>query len=291
VMSVVMIIATLFLKDQKIKMVLLTALIVLSAVDLFRFADKFIPFTNQAYLFPSTSSLAFLQKQQGQFRIMTTDSEILPPNFSIIYHLQSLDGYDPLYLQRYGELMAAVARNKPDVHAPFGFNRIITPTDFTSRLIDLFGVKYVLSLTDLHNPKLVKVFSEGQTQVYKNTKAFPRVFFVNAIKPATTKAQAIDLLFDQSIDLHATAIVEGWDQPQTTFGDASATIVDYRENSVTMATQSNNNAFLVLTDTFYPTWHVTIDGREGKIYRSDYNFRGVILPRGNHRVIFSDSLL
>jgi len=95
--------------------------------DLFRFGWKFEPFTNKEYLYPSTSVMSFLKNQQGMFRVMSTDSRILPPNFSAMYKLQTLDGYDPLYLQRYGELMVAIKRDKPDINPQFGFNRIITP--------------------------------------------------------------------------------------------------------------------------------------------------------------------
>ena len=282
---------TVFIKQKKASFALIIILLFISVIDLFRFADKFIPFTPENYLFPSTAALSYLQDQKGQFRIIETDSEILPPNFSVMYHLQSLDGYDPLYLQRYGEMLVATGRNKPDIHAPFGFNRIITSTNVDSRLIDLFGVKYIMSLSDLNDPKLQKVFTEGQTRVYKNIKAFPRVFFVTNIKAVSNKQEAIDSLFDLKINLHNTAIVEGWDSSKKNFMTGSASIINYQANSISLSTQSEGDTFLVLTDTFYPTWHVTVDGKIQKIYRTDYNFRGVLLPKGNHHVLFSDSLL
>lgn len=289
-LTVIVIVAAIFIKEKKSTIALIIILLLLTIVDLFRFADKFIPFTSRQYLFPNTQSLSFLQSQKGQFRIMTTDSQILPPNFSIMYHLQSLDGYDPLYLQRYGELMVAIGRNKPDIHTPFGFNRIITPTFIDSRLIDLFGVKYVMSLSDLHDTKLQKVFTEGQTKVYKNTNSFPRAFLVTSIKSVSGKNEAIDTLFDSQINFHSTAIVEGWDQSMVNFSGGSAEIINYQANSVTVRTKSTGDTFLVLIDTFYPTWHVTIDGKESKMYRTDYNFRGVVISKGNHDVIFSDKL-
>ncbi|HWY80316.1 MAG TPA: YfhO family protein [Candidatus Sulfotelmatobacter sp.] len=290
-LTVVFIGAAMFIKEKKVTKIFIVILLALSVIDLFRFADKFIPFTDRHYLFPVTATLSYLQQQPGQFRIMTTDSQMLPPNFSIMYHLQSLDGYDPLYLQRYGEMMAAISRDKPDISAPFGFNRIITPTNINSRLIDLFGVKYVLSLSSINKSKLVKVFTEGQTQVYENKNAFSRTFFVNDIKSATTKKEAIGFMFAKNIDLHKTAIVEGWDKSATHFTIGSATINNYQENSVSIKTQSKGDSFLVLTDSYYPNWHVTIDGNKVKIYQTDYNFRGIFLPRGNHDVVFFDSLL
>ncbi|HVA96233.1 MAG TPA: YfhO family protein [Candidatus Acidoferrales bacterium] len=265
-------------------------IILIVIFDVFRFFWKFDPFTERQYLFPSTKTLSYLQNQHGQFRIMETDSRILPPNFSVMYHLQSLDGYDPLYLQRYGELIIAMERNKPDIHTPFGFDRIITPTNTSSRLINLFGIKYVVSLTDIRQANLVKVFSEGQTQIYKNTKAFPRVFFVTSLKSAGNKNVAIQLLFDKQLNLRKTAVVEGWDSSMKNFTNGTAHINNYQANSVSITVKSTGNTFLVLTDTYYPTWHVTVDGKSAVIYRTDYNFRGVFIPKGEHAVIFSDNL-
>lgn len=287
----VFLLAYIFIKQPKIRMSLIIVLLLISVVDLFRFADKFIPFTNQSYLFPPTAALSYLQSQKGQFRIMETDSQIMPPNFSIMYHLQSLDGYDPLYLERYGEFIAAIQRNRPDISPPFGFNRIITPKTIDSRLIDLFGVKYIMSLSDLKDKKLTKVFTEGQTRIYKNSQAFPRVFFAQNVKVASDKNEAIKDLFNSQVNLHTTAIVENWDKENMKYSTGTATITKYSENSITISTQNNDNSFLVLTDSFYPTWHVTIDGKENKIYRTDYTFRGVLIPSGKHRVVFYDSLL
>ncbi len=278
-------------KYKYIRQVLIIILIGITCIDLFRFSSKFNPFTQRSYLFPQTQTLEFLQRQHGQFRIMATSSEILPPNFSLMYHLQSLDGYDPLYLLRYGEFIAALTQNKPAIPSSLTFHRIITPQNTQSRLIDLLGVKYVLSLTDLHNPKFKKVFSEGKTNIYENTKAFPRVFFVRTIKQVHRKNEAIKSLLDTQIDLHQTAIVENLDSSTKSFGNGRASIIKYQANTIQIKTQSKDETFLVLTDSFYPIWHVTVDGNEEKIYRTDYNFRGIILPQGNHNVVFYDSLL
>lgn len=289
-LSAILLSSNFYIKNIKIKNFLIVVLLVLTFIDLYRFSNKFISFTQKSFLFPQTDALSYLQKQQGQFRIMATSSEILPPNFSIMYQLQSLDGYDPLYLQRYGEFISALSQNKPDITL-LDFHRIITPQNLKSRLIDLLGVRYILTLTNPHDSNLKKVFSEGKTIIYKNSQAFSRVFFVQSVKSVTDKDEAVRVLFDPQINLHKTAIVEGWGNQSTHFANGSALITNYQANSITITTRSNNRTFLVLTDTYYPTWHMKIDGREGKIYRTDYNFRGIVLPAGNHQVIFYDTLL
>ncbi len=289
----------LFIKKKNTQTIFILLVIGLTVFDLFRFAYKFTPFTSEKYLFPEASSLSFLQKYSGVSRIMTTDARILPPNFSVMYHLQSIDGYDPLYLRRYGELIAAMERNAPDIKPPFGFNRIINPHNYDTRIADLLGVKYVLSLTDLSSPKLTKVFEEGTTQIYENKDVYERAFFVREIYSSLSNQQTINAIFDKNIDLKQVAIVENWDRGKITFTnkDNKAEITKYGGNEVTIKTNNKEEGFLVLTDTYYPTWHAKICNNtqdncyETKIYLTDYNFRGIKVPAGIHSIIFYNTLL
>lgn len=279
-----------FLKKRKYTAIIVSLVFIgLTVIDLFRFGYKFTPFNPSAYLYPPTKSITFLKEHIGDRRLMETDRQILAPNFSIMYSLQSIDGYDPLYLKRYGEYIAASERGKADVHTPFGFNRIITPQRVDSRLINLLGVKYVLSLTDLQSPTLKKVFEEGQTKVYENVSALPRAFFVKSIVAAAAKQQSMDYLFDKKIDLSQTAIVER-EVISRTYEIGKAVITSYKPNEVIIKTQNKSQGFLLFTDIYYPTWHATIDGQKTHIFLTDYLFRGVIVPKGNHVVIFTNTV-
>jgi hypothetical protein len=285
------------IKSRKFHIFSIVFLILLSIFDLLRFSEKFSPFTNKSYLFPQTAVLSFLQEDSSPYRIMSENSEILPPNFSIMYHIQSIDGYDPLYLLRYGELIAAIERNSPDIHAPFGFNRIITPHNIDSRLIDLLGVKYVLSLSEIHLPKYEKVFKESQTNIYRNKNVFPRAFFVKIVAASADKNESISKLFDNQINLRDVAVVENWDRNSNITSSGSASVTEYSDNKVVINTENEGSAFLVLTDTFYPTWRAKVcsdaekECHETKIYLTDYNFRGILVTGGKHTVIFYNSLL
>ena len=281
------------------KIVLGASLVVLLLVifDLLRFGWKFTPFTKKDWLFPSTKTIEFLKKDQTIFRFMTTDRRLFAPNFSIPYKLQTVEGYDPLYLRRYGELIAASERGKPNISPPFGFNRIITPHNYQSRLIDLLNVKYVLSLKDEDSAKLIKVFQEGQTRVYENKNAFSRAFMVYDYRLAQNKQEAIDLLMDEKIDLAKTAILEEEPEAPRRWADAllrgernegksNVSIVKYTSNQIIIDVETDAPGILILTDSYYPGWKAKIEGEETKIYRVDYNFRGIIIPEGSHEVVF-----
>lgn len=267
--------------------IVVICLVVLAALDGIRFADKFNSFTKGTYLFPQTKTIQFLRSHAGISRIMTTDSQILPPNFSLVYHLQSVDGYDPLYIKEYGELIAAIERNKPDIHEPFGFNRIITPHNYQNQLINLLGVRYILSLTDLHDASLQKVFTEGQTRVYENKNVFPRAFFVQHIEQVVTSEESINFLFNSKDNLQTNAVVKGNFVHMDNLQKGNATITSYTDNEVVIQTKNSGDGFLVLSDSFYPAWHAYVDGKETKIYPTDLALRGVFVPKGIHVVKFT----
>ena len=268
----------------------ITFILAVTIFDLLRFSWKYDPFTKKEYLFPDTQVISFLKKNIGFFRFMTADSRILPPNFSSIYHLQSVDGYDPLYLRRYGELIAASERGEPNISPPFGFNRIITPHDYSSRIIDLLGVKYVLSLSDISSAQFKKVFQEGETRLYENKNALPRVFFVDQIRVVKNKNESIKEMYKKNSNLSKTAVIEKSrgvnTNPPQGWTNGEAGIIEYSANRIVIKTENKGDGFLVLTDSYYPTWHVKINGNEAKIYLTDYNFRGVIIPKGENTIEF-----
>ncbi len=267
-------------------------LIALLVFDLFRFGWKFLPFTKSEYLYPKTATINFLTKNTQNYRVMETDSRILPPNFSIMYKIQSVDGYDPLYLQRYGELMAAIGRNRPDISTPFGFNRIITPQGYSSPIFSLLGVKYILSVEELNTGGFNKVFEEGSTKVYESATVLDRAFFIGKTIAAKDKQEAINLMFDNKFPLKFRAVVEGGGSQSLSrdWSVGKSKVTKYEENRVEISTDNKGEGFLILTDSFYPTWHAAVDGIETEIYLTDYNFRGIIIPKGKHQIVFYQTL-
>jgi uncharacterized membrane protein YfhO len=60
-------------------------------------------------------------------------------------------------------------------------------------------------------------------------------------------------------------------------------------NRLSIRVEAETGGILVLSDTYYPGWKVFVNGREEKIIRANYNFRGVVLRAGAHQVEFDYS--
>jgi hypothetical protein len=255
----------------------------LTFFDLYRFSSKFLPFTDPKYFFPNTKTISYLQQQTQPVRVASLQNEIMAPNFSTTYHIQSIEGYDPLYLKSYAQYISALEKGNARDQSLISFNRIITPHNTNSPLFNLLNSQYVLSIFDTDNPNLQLVAQEGETRVYKNTKALPRVFSVTSVVGISGQQKQIEFLY--SHNLHDAAVIEGSVQKDN-LTKAVVEIKNYSEDQVVLQTKSSGESFIVLTDVYYPTWKVYVDGVEAKLYKTDYAFRGLFVPSGEHRVEF-----
>ncbi|MCL4359722.1 YfhO family protein [Patescibacteria group bacterium] len=264
------------------------ALLVLVVFDLFRFAGKFTPFTPRSYFFPETPVLLFLEKQPKPFRVASLDPRLLPPNTAGYYGIEDIGGYDPLYFSRYEELAAVSERGKPDVRPPFGFNRIITFTNTESPVFPLFGARYVLSLEELHKPYLRKVFSEGQTIVYEDSRALPRVYLAREVDTAETGEKALARMFRPGFISGYGAVVEGV-VPVLSLpihSDEHVVLASYTDAGLTADVSVAVPRLLVIGISFLPGWRAAVDGKGVPVYRTNYLYAGVVVPAGRHTVSY-----
>jgi len=274
------------IRNTKFRFIIISFIILLSFLDLLRFAQKFTPFTSSEYLYPRTKIISFLISQPGLFRVAVSDQRIMPPNFLTHYKISTIEGYDPLYLRTYAEYVAVLERNKPDVSEPFGFNRIITPHNYNSLLFDFLNTKYLLSFDEIKSDKFIKVLEEGQTKVYENKNASPRLFFAEKI---ISENNEISTLFKN--DLRKTAVVDGYTQVSQNLSVGLVSEILYSANIISMKTNNVGDGYLVFSDAYYPTWSAYVDDVKTQIYKTNHAFRGIFVPAGIHTVQFKNSLL
>ncbi|HTD76457.1 MAG TPA: YfhO family protein, partial [Chloroflexota bacterium] len=129
----------------------------------------------------------------------------------------------------------------------------------------------------------------GEVSIWENTHALPRAFLIGDAQPATTTAGAVAHMQAPGFDPLQSAVVEipsaeGLPSGSTPPGSASITL--YRQAEVHIAVEAQRPALLVLTDSYFPGWHASIDGVEAPILPTDVAFRGVLVPPGTHQVTF-----
>ncbi len=277
-----------FYRVTKFRTIITWCIVSITVVDLLRFGWKFTPFTPREYFFPETKVISFLNEQKEPFRVMSVEKRILPPNTASYFGIESIEGYDPIYSSRYEELLAAVARGKPDITPPFGFNRIVSIESINSPILPVLGARYVLSLAPIQESYLTEVFSEGETIVYEDTRAVPRVYAVERVMKASDKQQAIQALYDIK-DYRGEAVAEGDVSlvPVPMRSDEGVSLTGYTSGLLEIHAKLAVPRLIVIANAYNPKWRATIDGVKTTILRTNYAFQGVVVPEGSHRVILT----
>jgi hypothetical protein len=147
--------------------------------------------------------------------------------------------------------------------------------------------------------RVQKVF-EDQARVYVNDSAFPRAFIVHDVILAKSEQEALAQMADPAFDPRRQVVIEGngfvglppnvglyFTAQATTRDFAGAQFLKREPGYVEIQASADQPGFLVLTDTFYPGWRATVDGKDETIYAADYLFQAVPLTSGNHRVVFT----
>lgn len=261
-----------------------TIILGLTVVELFRFGYKFTPFAKSSLIFPQTKTIEFLQSQNKPFRIMTTDRRIMHPNVSSVYKIESIDGYDPLYLKDYAKFVSAIMSNNPNSETS-SFNRIVTPQSYQSPLINLLNVKYILSFDTINSPELNLVFQEGETKVYENKNQLPRAFFAEEVLTVNSTEQEYTKILDETFDYSKKAASQEYSYTGKAV-DSSLEITNYSDQNISIKTQTDGNKPMILTNVYYPGWKAYIDREQVPIYRADAIFQLIEVPQGEHTVEF-----
>jgi len=68
-------------------------------------------------------------------------------------------------------------------------------------------------------------------------------------------------------------------------------VLDFNTNSIKVETNFDKVKFLVYTDSFQSDWRVFVNGQKQNLYRSNFGFKGVALPKGKNVVFFKYSPL
>lgn len=280
----------------KIFQTLALALIILAvAFDVLRFTKKWMPFTERKYLYPSLPVLEYLTKNAGHDRVFGYYSMALQ-NY---YGIQGFDGYDPLYIQRYGELLLSAGDGKIGVPSTRGVG-LERRGKYTMSLLNLMGGKYILhAIPDDHfswafpfwdYPKQFKLlYEDGKYQVYDNLEAFPRAFIAYDYLVESRPQKIIDKMLSVDTSLRKTAIIEEEInlEKKKELIKGEAKIIDYSPNKVVIEAKNDSPGLLVLSDNYYPGWRAYVNDKETKIYRADYTLRAILLPEGQNKVEFA----
>lgn len=285
---------TIIFKIKRFALVFSLVLIALVSLDMLRFSLKFLPFENKKLVFPRVTLSEGVKPVAPHDRMIATFGN----EGSGILKIASTEGYDPLYIESYGEFVAGAIEGKyrlPE-RSVVRFPRV---SDNADKLLNLLGVRYLVhKKSDGHNgwtypfwdyplEDFKLIYEDKKYQVFDNLAVLPRAFNVGKYKVITDKEKTIREIYKKDSDLRHEVILSKEPRLKIEPGDdPQASIISYSPNFIRIETTAVKNSILILTDPFYPGWKAFIDIKKTDILRANHGFRAVEVPGGTHIVSF-----
>jgi membrane protein YfhO len=269
-------------------------------LDLGGYAAAFNPTTDPQLYRRQPEVLAAFSSESAPFRKATilptndlhnrTAQETLAVSWGMVYGVEDINGFNSLQPRRYTDYLFG-----PQVEdVSYGLLDNARLLRMQSPILSALNVKYVLIPSNFSLPigsPFRQVYANEQVHVYENPQAYPRAYFADTLRGETDQQALLRAVTADGFDGRRLALVESA-QPPALRPLAGATnldkvtIVQSSANQIALETSAAQQRFLVLSEMYFPGWHATVDGVETPIYRTNYLFRGIAVPAGQHSVTF-----
>lgn len=135
----------------------------------------------------------------------------------------------------------------------------------------------------------VKVFDDQGYKIFENTLHLPRVFPIKELRTIESIGELKQVLYGGGANLSQVAFVNEREMQmigRTVFVSGMAQVKSYKPDIVEVEADYKGEGFLVLSDQYYPGWKAFVDDHETTIYKVNGFLRGVMVPEGQHKIVF-----
>jgi len=245
---------------------------------------KFLQATENRYfrycLSPKTNEDFYVIKGATFEKAVERIQRYAAPNFGMLFGLFDAGAYDSIYLADY-----------------FGFRKLIgmAPFQIALPLISMTNIRYIISKWPIKEEEIRLVHTEDELFLYENPNFFARAFFVENFKVIEDRKEVLKYIFSKSFDPEKEVVLEEMVSNKQEAGgriqnteyriqNTESKIIRYEPNKVVIDVKTPNDGFVFLSDTYYPGWKATIDGKKTRLYRANYCFRAVKVEKGDHLI-------
>jgi len=188
--------------------------------------------------------------------------EILLPDTGMLDRVASVNNFEPMQVGLFSDLMGAIAR-KP-------------------KLLRVTGATHVISDRDWANAQ--PIWSDLGVTAYRLDDALGRAWVAPSARVVPTD-EMLSTMANDDFDA-ASEVLVGADPGahRTSPRGEYRLILRDTPNRVTIDASLGAPGYLVLADTWYPGWRVTVDGEATHLLRANYAFRAIWLDSGEHVV-------
>jgi hypothetical protein len=192
-------------------------------------------------------------------------------NCNLLEDIPKVDGFFPLYPREHIDILSLLLSetNRP-----------------SAGLLDFVGVSMITSSNILPwevnvpgwdaRESFLPLITGGQKPVFADTKTTLRALAGTNFSPRTEVYLPADVAREISVTNQSTVLI----------GALHVSAGDGIETKVIASVP----AFIVVSQTFYPTWKAFLDGKPARLFRANHAFQAVQVPSGKHdvKLVYSD---
>lgn len=234
--------------------------------------------------YPKTPANEYILKDKDpDFRVLNLATGNFSMDASVSYYHKSLGGYHAAKLRRYQDLIehrlfleqerlvGVLSKDTPDSV------RIATMYGLTS--LNMLNTRYYI-----YNP---------DAPALRNPAALGNAWFVKNVKVVDNADAEIKAL-DNFIPANTAIVDKRFESMLADFKEArdpgsKIVLRDYAPNKLTYdAIGLKENQLAVFSEIYYPHgWKAFIDGQEVPHFRANYVLRAMVIPKGDHTIVFT----
>jgi hypothetical protein len=269
--------------------------------------------------FEATRYVEFIKKQEGHFRVAGSYG-VLMPNFASSVGLLDVHYVNSLIPSAFHNFRTNYLHADPIIEEPVSslwftgrpercavteeasakggylhhYRRV--EDDFLTALkgYSLLGVKYFITPPDLTFGRVFPLIYDSEVRIYRNPMVLDRAWVVRDVSGANDAPEAQAQVFEQDFYPSVSAVVEDFSSVER-FKDIQAgrsinervEITEYAPARVVIEAELKAAGLLILSDTFYPGWEVSVNNVAAEPLRVDGVLRGVELKKGKSIVVWS----
>ncbi|MDW8317259.1 MAG: YfhO family protein [Anaerolineae bacterium] len=164
------------------------------------------------------------------------------------------------------------------------------------------GVSLIDSRTAAHaaltvppaGSSVVQRVHSGDVKVYRLADTLPRAYLVFRGQTAQDDEGALAALADPAFDPAQGVVLLGpelaeaglAEEPSAGTGGGRVEVISSAAERLALRVEADAPGFLVRTESWYPGWQATVDGRPAPLLRANLLFQAVPVPAGSHEVVF-----
>ncbi len=250
-----------YLKFPKFKFVRFFIFIIITSQLLYS-AKKYLPFSKQEWLFPTTPVIDFLKQKQSEspepFRVEL--GNVIPQNFLMPYGIETTSGSDALLPRKTAEFLSTLERGKVDER----ISRVHLISNYDSPLFGFTNTKYILTK---------KMDKEGKY----SSAGKPPDKFLNSRYTLVFEDKTVQIYEDKKYQTRVTT---------SSLFENEVVWEEYWQGRLGFRTFFEEPEMVTVSNSIFPGWKAYLDGGETALIASDLPFFKIAVPKGEHKIDF-----